>query len=759
MTTKYYELLIRMSAKFKGNSIWNKILMDKGLAKKSVGSTDMRDKVLMQIFEDHFKQADKNRKIQIKNLGKTYDNSFKATNDFNLTITPGEFVCLLGPSGCGKTTVLRMLAGFENITEGTYLMGSRTMNYAHPSERETAMVFQNYALYPFMTVYNNIAFGLKLKTNKNPIFNQRISQYIALKNPLHADIKDLKFKIKLLKNPNADLINQLEIKVKKLKVQGDKKKAQLAEAQKELVALRARTEKEKVANVKEIEKVKQEIQSKIAENKKIILNNKKAALKNTNAIKAKINKLKEEEKQYYATHSKQLPKIKSSIAKNKSIISKLEKDLNLALKNGLINIKKLVDNHKTSEAQIKEAKSKLDAKIKDIESKIADTKMLVNEDIMKVKIIKSSKRFEIIELKKQINPSKKLISDAIESIIVWKKTIPARVRTLSALAGIKDYLKRKPAALSGGQRQRVALIRAISKDAQLFLFDEPLSNLDAKLRATMRKEIRRIHDNSNATSLYVTHDQIEAMTMATKVVVMNVGYIQQVGAPADLYENPSNIFVARFIGSPTINLKRCDINGNKALIGDHAISLDFSGEKADLFKQVKVKKAIIGFRPQDVTLVTKTTKGAIHGTVVSTELIGSEKIVVVSIPGMGDIRVIASNHISFIGGEKVSIAINPKKIHLFDGETGIALTSILNDETKKAITIWKATTNQRIMNKAILDKLSNKQTMTQKAKANIVGSTTKDAKKNLLKNKISSKSKVYDDYSLIELDDDQSINS
>ena len=757
--TKYYELMVRMSARLKANEIWKKIMLDKGLAKKSAGQDDSRDEVMMNIFAEHFKQADKNRTIKIEKLGKTYDNSFKATNDFNLTIAPGEFVCLLGPSGCGKTTVLRMLAGFENITEGSYMMGNRTMNYAHPSERETAMVFQNYALYPFMTVYNNIAFGLKLKTNKNPIFNQKISEYMALKNPLHNEIKNLKFKIKLLNNPNADVINSMKIQVKKLKVQGTKKEAEFKKAVSELNKLIAETQKEKVTNQKEIIEVKKEIARKQAESKKMAIKKAAEFKANRTSIIQQIQRLKIEEKKYFASHASMLPKIKADVAKNKSIVKSEDKKLRQTLKQGLEEIKKIVKDYKSTDEQIKKAKKALDDKTKAIEKKIGEAKAIANEGVMKIKVIKSAKAFEIKDLKKQINPSKKYLAEAAESIVVWKKTIPARVRTLSALAGIKDYLKRKPAALSGGQRQRVALIRAISKDAQLFLFDEPLSNLDAKLRATMRKEIRRIHDDSNATSLYVTHDQIEAMTMATKVVVMNVGYIQQVGAPADLYENPSNIFVARFIGSPTINLKYCAISGNNAKVGKYTLPLSFAKEKQEVFKEAKVKDAIIGFRPQDIQLVAASKKDAIPAKVVSTELIGSEKIVVVNVEGLGELRVIASNHVSFLGGEEVFISINTGKVHLFDANTGIALTSILNEETKTAIEIWQTNSDQRIMNKAVLDKLSNKKTVGQKVKRNLAGSMTADAKTNLLRDKISEKGKIYGDYSLIELDDDQSINS
>ena len=258
--------------------------------------------------------------LSLRHINKIYDNKVQAVFDFNLEIQDKEFIVLVGPSGCGKSTTLRMIAGLEDITNGELYIDDKLVNDVAPKNREIAMVFQSYALYPFMTVYENMAFGLQIR--------------------------------------------------------------------------------------------------------------------------------------------------------------KTDKD-----------------------------------------------------------------------------------------------EIDRRVRAAAKALEIEQYLDRKPKALSGGQRQRVALGRAIVRNAKVFLMDEPLSNLDAKLRVQMRSEIIRLHKNIGATTIYVTHDQTEAMTMASRIVIMKDGYIQQIGTPKEIYQNPVNMFVAGFIGSPATNFLKGTYAGGKFTIGDMHIAL------------------------------------------------------------------------------------------------------------------------------------------------------------------------------------------
>ena len=320
------------------------------------------------------KNAPKDAYISLHHINKIYDNKVQAVFDFNLDIKQREFVVFVGPSGCGKSTTLRMIAGLEDITAGDLFIDKTYANDLHPKDRDIAMVFQSYALYPHMTVAGNMSFGLRIK--KFPT-------------------------LKVDENNNPVLgINKKAIKV----------------------------------------------------------------------LQGQYNNLNK----YYDSLTNDNEKLD------------LEKDLN--------EIKEKIEYLQTTPVEVYENKH------------------------------------------------------------LPKEEIRSRVEKAAQILQISEYLGRKPKALSGGQCQRVALGRAIVKNAKVFLMDEPLSNLDAKLRVAMRSEIIKLHNALNATTIYVTHDQTEAMTMATRIVVMNKGYIQQIGTPIEIYNHPANVFVATFIGSPAMNL-------------------------------------------------------------------------------------------------------------------------------------------------------------------------------------------------------------
>lgn len=333
------------------------------------------DMVLRQrINLKKIKNAPKSNFISLININKIYDNKVQAVYDFNLDINEREFIVLVGPSGCGKTTTLRMIAGLEDITYGDLFIDGTFANDLHPKDRDIAMVFQSYALYPHMTVAGNMSFGLRIR------------------------------------------------KMPTLRVD-----------------------------------------------------------ENNNSI----------------------------LVINKFLINKLSKQAN--------ELTKLV-------------------KLSRDDQEIADIRLQITELHEKVAFLKH-KKVAIYDQKR-----------------LPKSEIRERVFNAARILQIEDYLFRKPKALSGGQKQRVALGRAIVRKAKVFLMDEPLSNLDAKLRVAMRSEIIKLHKSLAATTIYVTHDQTEAMTMATRIVVMNKGYIQQIGTPIEIYNKPANLFVATFIGSPSMNL-------------------------------------------------------------------------------------------------------------------------------------------------------------------------------------------------------------
>ncbi|MEC9403375.1 MAG: sn-glycerol-3-phosphate import ATP-binding protein UgpC [Pseudomonadota bacterium] len=351
--------------------------------------------------------------ITLDKVRKVYGGSVEAVKGVSIDIADGEFIVLVGPSGCGKSTLLRMMAGLEEITTGDIKIGDRVVNNVDPADRDIAMVFQNYALYPHMSVYNNLAYGLK----------------------------------------------------------------------------------------------------------------------------------------------------------NRGMA---------------------------------------------------------------------------------------------------KDEIDRRVKEAARILEIGDYLERKPRALSGGQRQRVAMGRAIVREPAAFLFDEPLSNLDAKLRVQMRVEIKRLQRSLGTTSVYVTHDQLEAMTLADRLVVLNGGNLEQIGAPIDVYDKPASTFVASFIGSPAMNLLKVKADGNGLALVTGTGLKGANAKGRDAYT--------IGIRPEHLEVVTAPGEGEglhLEASVNVLEPVGAESYLYSSFADGGDgILVRVSSHARHEPGEKLYLRAAPENVHYFDAETG-----------------------------------------------------------------------------------------
>jgi ABC-type sugar transport systems, ATPase components len=354
--------------------------------------------------------------VTFDHLTKRYSADVIAVDDLNLEVNDGEFLVLVGPSGCGKTTALRCVAGLEEISDGQLRIGDRVVNDVAPKDRDIAMVFQSYALYPHMSVFDNLAFGLKLR-----------------------------------KTPKAD--------------------------------------------------------------------------------------------------------------------------------------------------------------------------------------------------------------------------IRRRVDEAAAILGLEKFLDRKPKALSGGQRQRVALGRAIVREPSVFLMDEPLSNLDAKLRVQTRAEIARLHQRLGTTTIYVTHDQIEAMTMGDRIAVMRDGLLQQVGTPQDLYDHPSNVFVAGFIGSPSMNFATTTTQGDNLLLGNARLELSGAAARAAADRP-KGSNLLIGFRPEHLEIANGQGAGAVRipAQVDVVEYLGNEELIHAKSEGHEVVALVPSDRKVTVG-ESVEFAIPVDKLHLFDPES------------------------------------------------------------------------------------------
>ena len=403
--------------------------------------------------------------VTLKNVYKIYENkeakgpSMPAVSDFSMHIEDKEFIVFVGPSGCGKSTTLRMIAGLEEITKGEIYIDDTLVNDVAPKDRDIAMVFQNYALYPHMTVYDNMAFGLRLR---------------------------------------------------------------------------------KIPDVK----------------------------------------------------------------RNRRGVPILDKEG-----------KEIPVMRKLTEAEIKE-----------------------------------------------------------------------KVMEASRILAIEEYLQRKPKALSGGQRQRVALGRTIVRKPKVFLLDEPLSNLDAKLRATMRSEIIKLHERLGATFIYVTHDQVEAMTMGTRIVVMKDGFVQQIGAPQELYDRPINTFVAGFIGTPQINFfnGRLTPDGKLKFANSQEIALSRNTmSKFDLRKIGNGLDVIMGIRPGDLKLVaTKERPTTVAAKVEVVEALGNETIVYSNLDLKGSdslertatsITLSAKLRNNPARHSLIYLDIDEECIHLFDKKTEVSI--------------------------------------------------------------------------------------
>ncbi|MCI8744577.1 MAG: sn-glycerol-3-phosphate ABC transporter ATP-binding protein UgpC [Lachnospiraceae bacterium] len=257
------------------------------------------------------------------------------------------------------------------------------------------------------------------------------------------------------------------------------------------------------------------------------------------------------------------------------------------------------------------------------------------------------------------------LSFSLENKKVDKETIDKKVREAAAVLGIEAYLDRKPKALSGGQRQRVALGRAIVRDAKVFLMDEPLSNLDAKLRVQMRTELIRLHKSIGATTIYVTHDQTEAMTMADRIVVMNNGYVQQVGTPEEIYENPANLFVAGFLGSPQINFFEGRYEKD-AFVMENGVRVSLQKEQQEVLEKHANTELVLGVRPEDIHL--ETARETFDYQVEVKEMLGHEYVLYGNIGG-ADCTLRTSLNAFGRGEEKLRIGFDMNKCHVFDKKT------------------------------------------------------------------------------------------
>ena len=549
-------------------------------------------------------------KLHFRNVNKIYSNNVQAVFDFNMDIDDKEFVVFVGPSGCGKSTTLRMVAGLEEITSGEIYIDDVLINDVPPKDRNISMVFQNYALYPHMTVFDNMAFSLQLRKELFPVYE--------LQNPEEYDHE----------------VEQIEQKYSELQKKG-------------------------VANLKAKKAIKEEIKdftyrNRLARDKEISEARKKYLVRVMTYDHEKVDELQKRIDSYLTEEEKK--ELNEKSAELKIELGKRINKLNFALESlgdtpkDELRRESLLRRLKVTKINFEDEITKLDKKI--AESITAEERDKLIEEIIKIKKVFDKPAFEYRRFSKD---------EITEKVVDVSRTI-----------GLEQYLKRKPAALSGGQRQRVALGRAIVRNPKVFLMDEPLSNLDAKLRVQMRTEIAKLQQNLGVTMIYVTHDQTEAMTMADRIVVMKDGYIQQIGTPKELFNSPNNLFVAGFIGSPSMNFIPGKFNGEEFLFDESDIKIKLDKDHLNLLKNYVDKEIILGVRPENIVFEDDKTKTHLSNSFALTcdisELLGNE-LIIYNYVGETKVLVKTSMVDDLNTGDIKQYRLDLDRIHFFDKET------------------------------------------------------------------------------------------
>ncbi len=565
------------------------------------------------------KEKQKRRSKKTDNVKKR-TGDFLAVRDFNMEIEDGEFIVFVGPSGCGKSTTLRMIAGLEDITAGDLYIDGRLVNDVEPKDRDIAMVFQNYALYPHMTAGENISFGLKMRKvpvekrdeNGNPVLAIDKKKISEIKNGLKTVITDLRY---------AEENDTERVFKRRLRVLKAEYESMLAEKNKELTAKQ---------------------------------NEKNAALK---------GKQGEELKNVTAKYAEEISKINAKYAQAEQEIANRVNEALAAQKAAVKAIRLKYAGKDTAEAD-----------------KIAQ-ELAIKAQVNLQDVTESEIKLALSERKKKLERDLEYYANTPVQTYKYehiaKEIIEKKVKWAAEVLGVTELLDIKPKAMSGGQRQRIALGRAIVREPKVMLLDEPLSNLDAKLRTTMRSEIVKLHGELKTTFIYVTHDQIEAMTMGTRIVVMKNGVIQQIDSPTNLFDYPENKFVAGFIGTPQMNF--FDVVIKKA---GAKLEVTFkNGEKQSysLANMRTIKEEYLDGAEHSVTLgirgenVRLDEKG-LTTTLTIKEILGNTTQMFIKItPDSADSIVCINERNDYKQGDVVKISFDERRIHLFNQDSGLAI--------------------------------------------------------------------------------------
>lgn len=513
----------------------------------------------------------------------------RAVDDLSLLIPSGKLIGLLGPSGCGKSTTLYMISGLLYPTKGRIFFGDEDVTELSPEKRGIGLVFQNYALYPHLTVKKNILFPLENMNIRGNSIQEAYRKAYLMESPTEAKTYfDFLNKKETLKNRFRRMENEAKAQRNSLVIEENA----------------AYNQKKKGADKTQLAALKVEHQA--------VLQGIRAAFSN-------------EVLKFHNEYAAELVKI--------------------------------------TPAGIKEIELVIKAKFKAIESRFNAAKRAIFFKTLKSAKGKVAFRAQFdAEVEKIMPASVKLVEAA--KAVNYKRQMESEAIAMAKLVGIEDQLEKTPAQLSGGQQQRVAIARALVKKPKVLLLDEPLSNLDARLRLQTREEIKRIQKETGVTTVFVTHDQEEAMSISDEIVLMNFGVQQQKGIPQNVYNDPENLFVAKFLGTPPINLYKGHLDGKDVRIGGTVV---FSSDK---LKGEAAREVVIGVRPEGYEIVEN---GPLSLKPQFVETIGRDLSLVASHPDSisPSMRIIlSSDGIVFSGKDAIHFALKPHKTFVFDKETG-----------------------------------------------------------------------------------------
>ena len=626
--------------------------------------------------------------IRIKDLTKIFPGDARknirdtiAVKDLNFNVDDGTLVGLLGPSGCGKSTTLYMISGLQTPTSGEVWFGDQEVTNLSPEKRGIGLVFQNYALYPHMTIYKNIEFPLTNLQVEIPLvtffdFTLNYEYQMKKRDVLDGILKSVDSLCKRvgLNKKQFQITSSLEGENLKLTVL----LKNVAPASKNLfVDNFPKIIDAKLTNVEEVQTSEALFDS---------------------TVRATVNKIGEKETVDLTFKSRlgkdfDLPQMDDTIKAIREAIKPIGNPGEIVISRGkrgfdlVARVKSLLHSRLqecfeaiSNSVPMEEARYFV-SNVINVENqkfvrdffkkhnlKITDMKLYYDKEHTKIyfKLHRTSTETAkqvMDELAEQLELSD-IVLDTAQAIAHRKLTKEERrdiVYDTAKLVQVDEYLERKPNQLSGGQQQRVAIARALVKHPRVLLLDEPLSNLDARLRLQTREEIRRIQQETGITSVFVTHDQEEAMSISDKIVVMKLGEMQQMGAPQEVYNSPANLFVAQFLGTPPINVFKGAVKGEKIYVGEDCV-----GEA----KGIKDQEVSVAIRPEGFVLADEKDKDVLHAECEMIQVMGR------------DISVVAKNELctkptfkAIISADdkvnpgKVAFKVKPHKVFIFDAET------------------------------------------------------------------------------------------